>query len=378
MHTITEGLIKAGQDVTLLTIYTHKHDLELEKLSQEYIEQTKIKGVFVDARVNLVDAFSALITADSYNVSRFFSADFDIILSKLLREQQFDIIHLESLFMTPYIGTIRRFSNAKVVLRSHNLEYIVWERVASGTRNFAKKAYLKHLSRKLKTYELDVITQIDGIVSISNKDQKHYHEIGLKKPIINVSFGINIENYTLENSIPSPSIFHLGAMDWTPNIEGVLWFLDEVWPQVHKSHPDLTLHLAGRRMPEHIIQFEYPNVKIIGEVDDAKEFMRDHLIMIVPILSGGGIRVKIIEGMAMAKNIVSTSIGAEGIEAENGTELVIADTPIDFAKAISQLLSNPDKARRMRQNARARAEKSYNNKVLINQLVKFYQDLLSR
>ena len=166
MHTITEGLIKAGQDVTLLTIYTHKHDLELEKLSQEYIEQTKIKGVFVDARVNLVDAFSALITADSYNVSRFFSADFDIILSKLLREQQFDIIHLESLFTTPYIGTIRRFSNAKVVLRSHNLEYIVWERVASGTRNFAKKAYLKHLSRKLKTYELDVITQIDGIVSI--------------------------------------------------------------------------------------------------------------------------------------------------------------------------------------------------------------------
>ena len=378
MHTITEGLMKAGHEVTLITIYTHKHDLELDKLPQDYIERTNIKGIFVDTRVNLVDAFSTLITQDSYNVSRFFSTDFDIILTKLLRKQKFDIVHLESLFMTPYIGTIRRFSKAKVVLRSHNLEYIIWERVASGTRNFAKKAYLKYLSRQLKAYELDVITRMDGIVSISYGDQNHYQQLGLKKPIVNIPFGIDIENYPLTNTPPSPTLFHLGAMDWTPNIEGVLWFLEEVWPIVHEKHPELKLHLAGRKMPEHLMQLEYPNVEIIGEVEDAKQFMRAHQIMIVPLLSAGGIRVKIIEGMALAKNIVSTSVGAEGIEAVHGTDFMVADEPAKFAEAISTLLNNQADAEKMQQNARTRAENVYDNKVLIDQLVAFYEDLLSR
>lgn len=378
MHTITEGLMKAGHEVTLLTIYTHKHDLELDKLSQEYIDQTNIKGIFVDTRVNLVDAFSTLITQDSYNVSRFFSTDFDIILTKLLQNKKYDIIHLESLFMTPYIGTIRRFSQAKVVLRSHNLEYIIWERVASGTKNFAKKAYLKYLSRQLKAYELDVITRMDGIVSISDGDQNHYRELGLKKPIVNIPFGIDMENYPLAEEPPSPTLFHLGAMDWTPNIEGVLWFLEEVWPIVYERHPELKLHLAGRKMPDHLMELDYPNVKIIGEVEDAKKFMRAHQIMIVPLLSAGGIRVKIIEGMALAKNIVSTSVGAEGIEAEHGADFIVVDEPEAFAEAISRLLSNAHDAEEMQKKARKRAEQVYDNKVLINQLVTFYEDLLSR
>ncbi len=377
MNNITAGLMQAGHEVRLLTIYTHKHDLELDKLSQEYIDRTKIQGIHVDTRVNLVDAFSSLITQDSYNISRFFSADFDIKLSQLLTQENFDIVHLESLFMTPYIATIRRFSDAKVVLRSHNLEYIIWERVAQGTKNPAKRAYLKYLSKKLKEYELDVITQMDGIASISKEDADNYRSLGLKKPLVNIPFGIDLEKYQASESAPEVALFHLGAMDWRPNIEGVLWFLDEVWPRVHAAHPKLKFYLAGRHMPKELTESTYPNVEVLGEVPSAIDFMNSKQIMVVPLLSAGGIRVKIIEGMALKKNVISTPIGAEGINAENQRDLHLAESPDDFVKAINQLLQNPEAAKAQGTSARKIVEECFDNRVLTQELVDFYKDLLS-
>lgn len=377
MNNITSGLINAGHEVRLLTIYTHKHDLELDKLSKAYLEATKIQGVHVDTRVNLVDAFSSLITQDSYNISRFFSADFDIQLSKILKTQKFDIIHLESLFMTPYIATIRRFSKAKVVLRSHNLEYIIWERVAEGTKNPAKKAYLKYLSKKLKDYELNVITQMDGIVSISEEDAEKYRSLGLKKPLVNIPFGIDLEKYTGERKSSELALFHLGAMDWRPNIEGLLWFLDEVWPKVHQAHPDLKFYLAGRNMPEMLLNTNLPNVHVLGEVPSAIDFMNSKQIMIVPLLSAGGIRVKIIEGMALNRNVISTSIGAEGINAIPGRDLQIADTPQEFLSAIDHLVKNVKLREDQGKSARKLVEERFDNKVLTQELTRFYKELLS-
>ena len=138
MNTVTNGLLEAGCSVKVLTIETTKHKLDYSLLSKEYIEKTGIESVFVDTSINMVDAFSALITSDSYNVSRFFSPDFDRKLISILKKNKYDIVHVESLFMTPYIGTIRRTSKAKIVLRSHNLEYIIWENLARGTKNFPK------------------------------------------------------------------------------------------------------------------------------------------------------------------------------------------------------------------------------------------------
>ncbi|MFM9004796.1 MAG: hypothetical protein ACKOSR_04750, partial [Flavobacteriales bacterium] len=110
MNNITQGLLQAGHKVKILTIFTYKHDLSTELMPEEYIAQTDIEGVFIDTRVNAVEAFSSIMTSDSYNISRFFSTDFDIRLTKLLQKEEFDVIHLESLFMTPYIGTIKRLS----------------------------------------------------------------------------------------------------------------------------------------------------------------------------------------------------------------------------------------------------------------------------
>ncbi|MFN3917880.1 MAG: glycosyltransferase family 4 protein [Flavobacteriales bacterium] len=377
MNNITQGLLNAGHNLKILTIGTHKHPFQPESLSSEYKKKTRIESVFVDTRINLVDAFSNLVTSDSYNISRFFSTDFDILLTKTLEEEKFDIIHLESLFMTPYLHTVRRLSRAKVVLRSHNLEYMIWKRMAVGTTNPAKRIYLNILANQLKTYEENILKDIDAIAAISAEDTKRYANMNIKKPLISLPFGIDINNYNPTEKTPTSTIkfFHIGAMDWKPNIEGVSWFLEEIWPAMLKENPNIELHLAGRNMPNWMDNLNQKGVFIHGEVSDAKTFMNKYDIMIVPILSAGGMRVKIIEGMAMKKAIISTQIGAEGIEYKNGTHILIADTVEEFVSTLKNIESHPNRINNMGENARELVIDKYDNAALTLKLISFYESL---
>jgi glycosyltransferase involved in cell wall biosynthesis len=376
MHNITKGLIDAGHQVKIITAFTHKHDLQLDALPEWYLENTSIEGIFVETRVNLIDAFSSLVTQDSYNVSRFFNADLDIRLEALLRREKFDVIHIESLFMTPYLATLRRHSKALLVLRSHNLEYIIWERIADGTRNLAKRSYLKYLSKKLKAYELDVMEAIDGIAAISGRDRKRYEDLGCTKPIITIPFGINADDYGFSPALDAPlTLFHIGAMDWRPNHEAMLWLLDDIIPLVLRDAPEAQLHLAGRELTESLFTQLPSCVTLHGEVDDAIKFMHTHSIMIVPLLSAGGIRVKIIEAMACGKAIITTSIGAEGIDGVHNEHFVIANDAESMADAIVRLLHSPTEVARLGQNARALACEHFDNRKIIASLTGFYTTL---
>lgn len=377
MNNITEGLLEEGHGVKILTIVTQKHPLQKEKLSKEYIEKTGIEGIFVDTSLNMIDAFSALVTADSYNISRFFSPDFDRVLTDLLRRVKFDIIHLESLFMTPYIATVRRNSKARIVLRSHNLEYMIWERMAETSKNFPKRNYLKLLAKQLKKYEFNVLDQVDGIAAISEEDSKKYLSSECKKPVVTIPFGINLENYSPDFSKDEfPSLFHIGAMDWLPNIEGIEWFLKEIWPAVHLRFPELKFYLAGRKMPDSFRKRTPENVVVLGEIQSAEEFMKSKSIMIVPLLTAGGIRVKIIEAMALGKSVISTPIGAHGIDGHNGKNFFIASDKETFIKHISSLIEDKENHKKMGENARKLVESKYNNKVLSKNLIQFYHQLI--
>jgi glycosyltransferase involved in cell wall biosynthesis len=164
-------------------------------------------------------------------------------------------------------------------------------------------------------------------------------------------------------------------MDWAPNLEGLDWFLENIWPVINANEPDIKFYLAGRDMPERYFEMETPNLVVIGEVEDAVKFIKSKSLMIVPLLSGGGIRVKIIEGMALGKAIISTSVGAEGIHYTNKKNIWIADTAEEFTKAVSYFKSNPNKIVEMGNHARNLVEREYANEVIINKLISFYKYL---
>jgi polysaccharide biosynthesis protein PslH len=377
MHNITRGLQSEGHKVKILTIFTLKHDFIPEELDQEYLDSTEIEGVYIDTRVNAVDAFSSFLTSDSYNINRFFSTDFDIKLTKILKKENYDIIHLESLFMTPYLATIRRWSKSPVVLRSHNLEFVIWEKIASGTSSFFKKIYMKYLATKLRKYELGMLDQVSGIASISEDDKTTFRELGVKKPISNIPVGLDFSNYEINvNQKVEFCLFHLGAMDWGPNLEGVLWFLDKIWPSIHQKFPDLKLYLAGRSIPEALATRGYPNVIISGEIDNAIEYIKSKAVMIVPLLSAGGVRVKIVEGLALEKAIISTRIGAQGLNCRDGKDILLADSKEEWLLAVQKIVDNAALVRSLGKEGRKHSESEFNITAVTAKLIDFYKELI--
>ena len=373
MNNISQGFLSLGHELKVLCIETDKHPFKKDDIPTEILEKTKMEAIHVDTRVNLVEAFCSVVTSDSYNISRFFTPDVDIRLTEILSKEKFDIIHLESLFVTPYIGTIRRLSKARVYLRSHNLEYMIWERMASGAKNKAKKAYLKLLSKQLKRYEIKTVNDVDGIVAITQEDAYKYQKLNSNTPIITIPFGLDISEYKpIYKSIDKPNLFHIGSMDWKPNIEAFDWFISNVWPKINIKFPHLKMKLAGRNMPDNYNNKLAINVEIVGEVDSAIDFINKNDVMIVPLQSAGGMRIKIIEGMAMGKTIISSSIGAEGINYENGKNILIANTIAEYLKHIDTLIQNPEKCNEIGKNARTLIEEQYDSLAVTKNLIEFY------
>lgn len=375
MHNITMGLLDAGHTVKVLCISTPKHPMDPAAMPEDYRERTSIEGIFADTSLNVVDAFTDLVTADNYNISRFFSPDMDIRLIQLLSREEFSIVQLESLFMTPYIPTIRRYSRARIMLRSHNLEHVVQERLAKGERHLLKKPYRRFLAKQLKDYEHAVLGRVDGVAAITPSDAEHFKSHGSGTPITTIPFGVDPADYDVPTPPGPPVFFHLGSMDWLPNEEGVRWLVQQVWPKVIKKYPQAKLHLAGNKMPKDLLAEDIPGVTVSGRVPDADAYLAKRHVMVVPLFSAGGMRVKIIEGMAMGKCVISTPMGAEGIACADGTDILLARNASEFVDRIGEVLADPTLAPRIGRNARALVKQRYANKRIVQELISFYRSL---
>lgn len=377
MHNLTRGLLAAGHSVKVLCISTPKNALDLSRIPADYLQRTRIEGVFVDTSINVVDAFTDLLTADNYNISRFFSPDMDIRLIRLLSEEEFDIVQLESLFMTPYIPTIRRYSKAAIVLRSHNLEHVIQDRIATGEKNILKRPYRRFLAKQLHAYEMAVLDRVDAVAAISPSDAQHFAGHGTNTPIATIPFAVEPDEYVVHDRKRSGPVtfFHLGSMDWLPNEEGVRWLLDEVWPKVLSKRPDARLDLAGNKMPEDLLRLDLPGVTVRGRVKNALSYMRDRQVMVVPLFSAGGMRVKIIEGMALGKPVISTPIGAEGIEYTEGLNILIAHDAAEFADHIIALDEAPVYMQKLGSEARKLIVERYSDAHIVKDLTALYTRL---
>jgi polysaccharide biosynthesis protein PslH len=382
MSMIIDGLIDAGHSVKVLAINTNKYSVDPADIPATYRLKTGLELVYVDLSLRLTDALLNLFSSQSYHVERFISKDVEHALIRILQSEQFDIVQFEMLYMSPYAAVVRKYSNARLVLRAHNIEHRIWKRVAAGMRNPLKRWYLNHLVAKLKRYECSVAETFDGIAAITDPDADFFRslECSRKKqspiPVITIPFGIDLSKVPETSVNPEfPSLFSIGSMDWIPNLEGIDWFLEKVWPEVHKNHPDLRYYVAGRHMPDRYVQMNMPNVDVVGEVEDAFAFIHSKAIMVVPLFSGSGIRIKIIEGMAAGKTIISTRIGAEGIQIRPGEDILIADTPEEFINAVSFCINNAQRTLTIGLNAKNRIQTSYNRSNIISDLVAFYQQI---
>lgn len=373
MNMFISGLIEAGHHVRVLAVNSYKYHIRKEDIPEDYRNKTCIELVDVDLRIRPVPAFLNLFTGKSYHVERFISTAFRDRLRNLLQNHSFDVVQLEIVMMAPYIETIRQYSDAVILLRAHNIEHLIWERTASETLNPLRKWYLDHLARTLRHYETSVIGKVDGIIAITEHDANWFRGAGQQTNITSIPFGIDPALYQRPD-IPEefPSLFSIGSMNWIPNQEGIRWFLRNVWPEVHLQFPQLRYYLAGREMPLWMRKVDLPNVVVLGEVDDAIAFIASKSVMIVPLFSGSGIRIKIIEGMAAGRTVISTTVGAEGIGSKHREQILLADNACTFFDMISLCIENPVLCRRIGQQAREWVSTRFDRKELIDRLTGFY------
>jgi glycosyltransferase involved in cell wall biosynthesis len=378
MNSLVTGLLEAGHTVKVMALNSNKYHVDLESIPQDYRDKTGIEFVDVNLSVRISEAFKNLFSDESYHVKRFISQQFKDRLAEVLDKEKFDIVQLEMIYMAPYIDTIRAHSDAVIVLRAHNVEHLIWNRIAKKTVFFAKRWYINHLVRTLKKYEMSVLDRVDGIAAITPNDALFFRRV-TATPVIDLPFGVNINKFHPVFEVgDAPTFYHIGSMDWMPNQEGIKWLLNNVWSDVLKRVPDAKLYLAGRNMPKWLTGTKKKNVIVVGEVPDAHEFVNGNNVAIVPLFSGSGMRIKIIESMALGKTVITTTVGAEGIQYSEMDDIIIADNEPKMIENICRLYKHPEEAEAIGLNARRLIEEIYDNKKIINRLGIFYNELTTK
>jgi len=361
-----------GCEIDLLSFNTSKHYSDPTKFSNQEHPYGSIFSITLNTDLNYLAAIRNLFGKKSYNIERFRSKDMIEKLKSILDNNDYDAVQLESLYMAPYADLVKGQSKAFVIMRSHNLEFKIWEDMADNQSNKLLKWYYNLAARRLKNYEIEVRNKFDLLLAISEVDQKEYHRLSYTITSKAVPIGIELKQYPYSAYKDKSTIklAYLGSLDWRPNIEAVEWFFNEVWPSVYSKHKNIEFHLAGRNPVDSIKNLEHAGLYFHGEVESAIDFISDQDIIIVPLLSGSGVRVKVLESMAMGKLVISSSKGFEGIQVTNSTNVLIADDKNEFIHAINSAINNRETIRRIGEAARDFIENNYNPKTQASQILK--------
>jgi polysaccharide biosynthesis protein PslH len=377
---LAQALHRAGCSMTLLAMNTSRHRADLERCEATIPYYIGVHTVEVDNAIHPFDALrNLLFTSDSYHVERYDVEMFDNALRDLLRKEHFDVVQLETIYLAPYIKTIRAHSDAKIVLRAHNVEHEIWERIATNS-HWLKRWYLHQITPRLKAFEVEHLNQYDMVAGITARDLEQFDALGLNKPSIVIPVGLDTDQYPENWSAfqrKPLSLSFIGSLDWMPNSEGLEWFLREIWqPVLRPRFPELVLHIAGRNAPDWLTNHDYTGVHYVGEVPDAADFLLQHPITIAPLLSGSGIRVKLLEGIALGRVVIASSMGLEGIDLRHQQEGLIADTPEAWAEAIAWCIAH-ERLQSVGEAARRFCKEHFDGATIVAKLTDAYENLLA-
>lgn len=362
------GLLANGVNVSVLALNTAKH--RVDSLPANTPNEIDWHLITCDTTPTVFGLLvNTLFSSESYMVSRFNRSDLRSELLKLLNSKSFDAVILEGLFMAPYLKDIRPF-NIPVYLRAHNVEHHIWNRQIEQERSIFRKWILKLQNRRLASYEKRMAAEVDGVIAITSLDQNWYTSFLSAKKVHCMPTGISPSLYPHLGS-KTPDVFHLGAMDWIPNVDGIKWFAEKVWPEVLKRNLQTTFHLGGRDSEKLNLHNPSSGFFVEGTVDNAAEFYDKHGIFVVPLLAGSGMRIKVLEAMAYGKAIVGTSIGVEGIPFKHGVHGFIADDAVGFAQAIAELIKDAELRKTLGLQARDLIHSNFDETLLVKDLLTF-------
>lgn len=313
----------------------------------------------------------SLLTDDSFLLRRDDRAEMQAMVRQLLAEEQIDVLHVDQLNMMRFVP---HGWKGTVILDEHNAVWQVVERLHRGASNPLARLMLGREVRLVRKQEGVACRRAQVVLAVSAHDQEALREVaGASVPVEVVPITVDAEQFRPVYEAREPhanQAFTIGTMFWPPNSEGVIWWLREGYQQLRSLCPAVTYDIVGARPPQALqtLAESCEGVHVYGYVADATPFWQHATLLAVPLLSGGGVRVKILEAMAMGVPVVSTTMGCEGLDVRHNEHLLIADTPADFARACATILQDKAQAQRLAQNARQLILERYDAPVALRPL----------
>ena len=376
--TLARSLRKCGCIVDLLAMNTSKHFCDIGDIPAEISSEINFHAVPIDTTIRATAALKNLLFSSlPYNAERFINKDFEKKLCELLAANSYDIVQLEGLYLCPYIPAIRKCTQAKVALRAHNVEHEIWSRMVENEKSFPKRFYKRIIAKRMRKFELSYINSYDYLVPITDRDAEFFSKNGNTRPLFVAPTGIESDNSLLSiDGVKSefPTFSYIGALDWQPNCEGLTWFVENVWNEYRHKHADAKFRVAGRNADPAFANFLKTNgVDYLGEVESAADFYASGSIFVVPLFSGSGMRIKIVEAMAAGKAVITTTLGTEGIATENGKNIFVADSVSDFHACMEKIAGDKAIYDEISANARKFVVENFDNNIIASRLLDFYK-----
>src|SRR6266700_2044978 len=303
-------------------------------------------------------------------------------LDRTLCSKRFDIVNLEFTFLGGH--NLRQAPPGDklpaLVVDSHNIDYDLARQYA-GAGSLVRRLYSRVNGRKLEREELGTYREADGVYLCSLADQQRLLDEAPGARTLVIPNAADVEFYQPHATDPAPdgrTVVFFGLLSYFPNIDGVTYFVKEIWPRIAEVHPKARLKIIGGQAPRSLHALVRPGIELAGFVSDLRPHLAEAAAVVVPLRLGGGTRLKIVEAMAMGKAVVSTTLGAEGIEAIPGRDILIEDQPAAFADAVNRLLADPSLAAHMGRSARRVAIDRYAWSAAAQALEGFYREILER
>ncbi len=324
----------------------------------------------------------SLASTRSFERLRVTGRAFQRALDLLLRARRFDVVNLEFSFLGHC--DLRQAPPGEklppLVVDSHNIDYHLARQYARAGGSLARRLYAGVNWRKLRREELGTYRDADGVYLCSAVDERRLlNQVpGARTAVI--PNAADVECYQPRATDPPPdgrTVVFFGHLSYVPNVDGVIHFVQDIWPRIAEAHPEARCKIiGGGRPPPSLLALAGPRVELTGFVSDLRPHLAAAAAVVAPLRLGGGTRLKIVEAMAMGKAIVSTTLGAEGIEALPGRDLLVEDEPAAFAEAVNRLLAEPGLAARIGQSARKLAVERYAWSGAARALEDFYRRIL--
>ena len=324
--------------------------------------------------IRALDAALSLTRSLPYiSVYSHYSRKMSIFIKELTSRERFDVLHLDHLDVSIYTSDI--ISPIFTYLDEHNYETSLLKSVCDSTSKPLLHWYLRSQLEKLERFERQTLRSVDAVSVVSMHDAKKVRAAAPGITCEIIPNGVDPAFFDIPRHPRPYRVVAVGSLDWLPNVEGLLWFLDAVWPTVIAARPAATLHIVGRNPQRALLKRASDRITVAGSVEDVREHVQDAAAFVVPLLAGGGTRLRVLEAMAMRIPIVSTRVGVEGIQCTPGQHVLVADTPENFAHQLIALLDDKGTAERLTRAGRQLVEQQYSWQAIGDKLDTFYKQM---